>query len=284
MANGASLVYNPNGFYREHGKEYTDHMDTTCVFSDCFWDFSPVSSSSSGGIRGRVPLVDAPGTPSPNVCYSPTSPCLATDDPSDYPNPGFGIKGGYFNGLGISDVNQAGYCPGVRVPPGRPPRGGKVCAYCGPWEAKWLGIPLPEGCPQRLYVDEGAGVLAEDNFLVCMWMCPPAFENRSRKAAYDTMVLSLLANPGSFLLMWIIMESAARVQQFAEDRECVLVGELTVMNGAEYRVKPRNAAFMTDDDNDDDKPPRSQPPKPPPQLQLRQSQLQFLPPDGSNTA
>lgn len=239
MADGAPLVYNPRGFYVDHGKEYTDHVDTTCVFSDCRW-----SGISSEPIRGRVPREDVPGTPSADVCFSPSSSpptttrCLATDDPADYPDLGTGVQGGFFAGLGIATVDREAYCPGIRVPPGGAPVGGKVCAYCGPWEAKWLGIPLPEGCPQRLPMDDGAAVRAEDNFLVCMWMCPAPFEDRTRRAAYDTLVLAVMANPGSFALLWIVLEVVARIEQFAETRERRPLAERTVMDGAEYPITP----------------------------------------------
>lgn len=155
---------------------YGLYQAVTCVFNSTIARWGDDNGLSIVGYptvhtqAGYVPDTSQP------AC-APTTPCLVTPNPADWPNPAMCLAGGFFYGLNASYTSAAELCPGSVHDYNGNVVGRSVCAYCLPYARKHQGFVDPNTayCPQ-LFPGEvrGSGApLAEDNWLVCgSGLCP----------------------------------------------------------------------------------------------------------------
>lgn len=187
-------AYHPAGWFDETVLPFEDARATVCVYRGCAW--APFAANAT--VLGYPPLQDKPGYP--NVSATACAGCgIATNRTQDYPNLALGIVGPFL--LGLNTTVRTTLCPGVRIVPGTGQTvSTRVCGYCGPFWAKYKGVPLPPTCVAKFRTDvwQNAGirspqVLAEDDWIVCEWMCPSPTENSTTDATAEQLASAIIA-------------------------------------------------------------------------------------------
>lgn len=210
----AADAYNPNGWFGSAVLPFQEGRATVCVYRGCVW-----GANNNLTIKGYPSQDTIGGVGFPNTSAPACDNCgLATNRPQDYPNPALGTVGPLLLGLNTSVVPT--FCPGVRVVPGTgatEPR--SVCGYCWPYWRKHKGVPLPPHCPSTFASDQwpNAGirtqsVKAEDDWIVCDWMCPGPREVSTPDAAAEQLsaaIIATLVMVAEVVVQELVLPSAA---------------------------------------------------------------------------